>query len=264
MASCLHTDDGGDTLAAAARRPQGQRAAGRRDDQEGRRPSLRPKRRRSCSPRPSATRSRAPTSRSSTCGLPMRRTATSSAPTTSSSARRDGGNTWEPWFDRTDNPKFFNLYAIRPVDGDLYIAGEGGLVLKLDRSAERFKALAMPVQGQLLRSGTPQGTRCSRSGCAATSIAATTAARAGSKSRPAFRRRWSARRQRSAARPLLADAGGRVVASGDGGRTFTQRGAQAADAAHRLRRSRRRSPRARRAARRRGHGIRGALSGCAA
>ncbi len=59
----------------------------------------------------------------------------------------DGGKTWEPWFDRTDNPKFFNLYSIRPVAGDLYIAGEGGLVLKLDAAAQRFKALAVPYKG---------------------------------------------------------------------------------------------------------------------
>ena len=32
---------------------------------------------------------------------------------------RDGGMTWESWFDRTENPKFFNLYAIRPVAGTL-------------------------------------------------------------------------------------------------------------------------------------------------
>ena len=59
----------------------------------------------------------------------------------------DGGKTWEPWFDRTDNPKFFNLYAIRPAAGDLYIAGEGGLVLKLDAAAQRFNALAVPYKG---------------------------------------------------------------------------------------------------------------------
>ena len=59
----------------------------------------------------------------------------------------DGGKTWEPWFDRTDNPKFFNLYSIRPVAGDVYIAGEGGLVLKLDAAAQRFKALAVPYKG---------------------------------------------------------------------------------------------------------------------
>ena len=59
----------------------------------------------------------------------------------------DGGKTWEPWFDRVDNPKFFNLYAIRPAGDDIYIAGEGGLVLKLDAAAQRFKALAVPYNG---------------------------------------------------------------------------------------------------------------------
>jgi len=60
---------------------------------------------------------------------------------------RDGGVTWEPWFDRTDNPKFFNLYAIRPAAGALFIAGEGGLVLKLDTAAQRFRALTIPYNG---------------------------------------------------------------------------------------------------------------------
>ena len=40
-------------------------------------------------------------------------------------ATTDGGKTWEPWFDRTENPKFLNLYSIRPAAGGLYIAGEG-------------------------------------------------------------------------------------------------------------------------------------------
>jgi len=60
---------------------------------------------------------------------------------------RDGGVTWEPWFDRSDNPKFFNLYAIRPAAGGLFIAGEGGLVLRLDAAAQRFRALTLPYNG---------------------------------------------------------------------------------------------------------------------
>jgi photosystem II stability/assembly factor-like uncharacterized protein len=60
---------------------------------------------------------------------------------------RDGGKTWESWFDRTDNPKFFNFYAIRPAAGELFIAGEGGLVLKLDGAAQRFRGLAVPYNG---------------------------------------------------------------------------------------------------------------------
>jgi photosystem II stability/assembly factor-like uncharacterized protein len=59
----------------------------------------------------------------------------------------DGGKSWEPWFDRTENPKFFNLYAIRPAAGELYIAGEGGLVMKLDPATHRFKSLAVPYNG---------------------------------------------------------------------------------------------------------------------
>jgi len=60
---------------------------------------------------------------------------------------RDGGANWEPWFDRTDNPKFFNLYAIRPAADALFIAGEGGVVLKLDPATQRFRALALPYTG---------------------------------------------------------------------------------------------------------------------
>jgi photosystem II stability/assembly factor-like uncharacterized protein len=61
----------------------------------------------------------------------------------------DGGKTWVPWFDRSDNPKLFNLYAIHPVGADLYVAGEQGLLLKLDRGAGRFRALALGYQGSL-------------------------------------------------------------------------------------------------------------------
>lgn len=61
----------------------------------------------------------------------------------------DGGKSWEPWFDRVDNPGLLNLYAIRAVRGALYIAGEGGLMLKLDRDARRFRALPSPYKGSL-------------------------------------------------------------------------------------------------------------------
>ena len=63
---------------------------------------------------------------------------------------QDGGKNWKPWFDRTDNPKYLNLYAIRPAAGGLFIAGEAGLVLKLDVSAQRFRAVDVPYQGTLL------------------------------------------------------------------------------------------------------------------
>lgn len=59
----------------------------------------------------------------------------------------DGGKTWAPWFDRTDNPKFLNLYAIRPAGSSVYIAGEAGLVLRLDGDGQRFRAVSPDYKG---------------------------------------------------------------------------------------------------------------------
>lgn len=59
----------------------------------------------------------------------------------------DGGKTWESWSDRTDNPKSFNLHAIRPAAGTLYIVGEAGLVLRLDPAKQRFIAVPVPYNG---------------------------------------------------------------------------------------------------------------------
>jgi len=62
---------------------------------------------------------------------------------------RDGGKTWEPLLHATDNPKALHLYAVRRVGGELYIAGEQGLLLRLDRTSERFVAQSLPYQGTL-------------------------------------------------------------------------------------------------------------------
>lgn len=61
----------------------------------------------------------------------------------------DGGKTWEPWFHRIDNPNTLHLYAIRPAGGALYIAGEQGLLLKLDPQSGRFRAVELPYKGTL-------------------------------------------------------------------------------------------------------------------
>lgn len=59
----------------------------------------------------------------------------------------DGGRHWVPWFDRTDNPKRSHLYAVRRVGDDVYIAGEQGMVLKLDQKGQRFRAVPTPYDG---------------------------------------------------------------------------------------------------------------------
>lgn len=61
----------------------------------------------------------------------------------------DGGQTWQSWFDRQDNPRLMNLYAIRPAAGGIYIAGEGGTVLKLDPVTQRFVATPIDYTGSM-------------------------------------------------------------------------------------------------------------------
>lgn len=61
----------------------------------------------------------------------------------------DGGQTWQSWFDRADNPRLMNLYSIRPAAGALYIAGEGGTVLRLDPVAQRFVAVPVDYAGSM-------------------------------------------------------------------------------------------------------------------
>jgi photosystem II stability/assembly factor-like uncharacterized protein len=59
----------------------------------------------------------------------------------------DGGRTWSPLQDRTDNPQSLHLNTIAAVGDDLYLAGEQGLLLKWDSIQQRFAALPSPYQG---------------------------------------------------------------------------------------------------------------------
>lgn len=61
----------------------------------------------------------------------------------------DGGKTWEPLLHLVDNPKSLHLYAVRRIGAELFIAGEQGTALKLDRDSGRFVGLALPYNGTL-------------------------------------------------------------------------------------------------------------------
>lgn len=61
----------------------------------------------------------------------------------------DGGRTWQSWFDRVTNPRFMTLYSIRPAAGGLFIAGEAGVVFRLDPVARRFDAVPVDYAGSL-------------------------------------------------------------------------------------------------------------------
>jgi len=132
----------------------------------------------------------------------------------------DGGKTWEPWFDRTENPKFFNLYAIRPAAGALYIAGEGGLVLKLDPSAQRFRAITTPYNGSFFGVA-DAGAAVIVFGLRGNVYASSDGGATWTKIEAGLPAAVVAATRTAKGALLLADAGGRVAASNDGGRSFT-------------------------------------------
>ncbi|MBK8595419.1 MAG: hypothetical protein IPN83_07495 [Holophagales bacterium] len=59
----------------------------------------------------------------------------------------DGGKSWIPWMDRVENPKVLHLYALRPANGALYIAGEQGLLLKSTDAGQSFRKIDSPYAG---------------------------------------------------------------------------------------------------------------------
>jgi photosystem II stability/assembly factor-like uncharacterized protein len=59
----------------------------------------------------------------------------------------DGGVSWQPWFDRTDNEQGLHLRAIQGYGNEVFIVGERGLALRLDRAEGRFVALQTGYQG---------------------------------------------------------------------------------------------------------------------
>lgn len=60
----------------------------------------------------------------------------------------DDGKTWEPWLEKAGNDRRMHLYALeQTADGSIYLAGEQGLLRRLDRAAGRFVEVATPYAG---------------------------------------------------------------------------------------------------------------------
>lgn len=133
----------------------------------------------------------------------------------------DGGKTWESWFDRTDNPKYFNLYSIRPSGGALYIAGEGGLVLKLDPAEQRFRAARTPYDGSYFGVADAGGAVVVF-GLRGNVYRSADGGSTWSKVDAGLSAAIVAAAHRADGALLLADAGGRVAVSTDGAMTFAR------------------------------------------
>ena len=60
---------------------------------------------------------------------------------------RDGGQSWEPLIERSDNDRRFHLYAMDGQGERRFIAGEQGLVMRWDAATGRFAKLESPYIG---------------------------------------------------------------------------------------------------------------------
>lgn len=64
----------------------------------------------------------------------------------------DGGETWEPWAHRIDNPYELHFYSINAGQDGLYITGEQGMVWRLDEGSQQFVRVSTPYDGTLFGS----------------------------------------------------------------------------------------------------------------
>lgn len=61
----------------------------------------------------------------------------------------DGGAHWQPLSPALPNPRSLHLYAVRALQGRLFIAGEQGLLLRSDDGGASFQRLPAPGKGSL-------------------------------------------------------------------------------------------------------------------
>ncbi|HET9593976.1 MAG TPA: YCF48-related protein [Anaeromyxobacteraceae bacterium] len=132
----------------------------------------------------------------------------------------DGGQTWTPWLDHVENPKALHLHAVRRAAGTLFIAGEQGLLLRLDPATQRFVPSAAPYAGSYF-------------GLAGSDDAVLVFGLRGHVLRSADRgRSWqevttgvesaiTGGARAADGRLVLVSSGGRLLVSGDDGRTFS-------------------------------------------
>lgn len=60
---------------------------------------------------------------------------------------RDGGQNWQPWLNRVDNPLGLHLYGMAQTSNLLMLAGEQGTLLRSTDGGEHFEALESPYDG---------------------------------------------------------------------------------------------------------------------
>ncbi|GGO78915.1 hypothetical protein GCM10011348_11920 [Marinobacterium nitratireducens] len=70
----------------------------------------------------------------------------------------DGGETWQAWFDRMENPTLFHLNAIKQIGDELYITAEAGTLFRSSDWGQSWEILDSPYDGSFFGiTGNDQG-----------------------------------------------------------------------------------------------------------
>jgi photosystem II stability/assembly factor-like uncharacterized protein len=133
----------------------------------------------------------------------------------------DGGKSWVPLYHRTENPEGLHLYGIRGIGGEIYVAGERGLLLKLDRSTGRFTALTSPYRGTYFGIVGRPGTLVAY-GLRGNAFRSHDAGKTWEKSETGITTGITAGTLLPDGRFVLVSQGGQILVSADNARTFTQ------------------------------------------
>ncbi len=64
----------------------------------------------------------------------------------------DGGKTWTPWMERTENPRELHFYSIRSDGARTLLTGEQGIVWLIDSAKQRLVPMQTPYKGTLFGS----------------------------------------------------------------------------------------------------------------
>ncbi len=143
----------------------------------------------------------------------------------------DGGLSWTPWLDRTDNPRALHLYAIRAIGPEVLVAGEQGLLLRLDRARGRFTRIPARQQGSLFGLAA-SGRGAVAFGLGGRALRSDDAGRTWAAAETGVEGALTGGTALADGRLVLVTHGGAMLVSGDGGRTFRRAGpARAAPAA---------------------------------
>ncbi|WP_136476351.1 YCF48-related protein [Pseudomonas sp. DG56-2] len=134
----------------------------------------------------------------------------------------DGGKSWSNWSSRTQNPQALHLYAIRPAAGGVYIAGEQGLLLRLNPAKQHFEGVTTPYKGSYFNLvGTPQ--LILAIGLRGTAYRSTDQGQSWQKAETGLSSSLSAGTVRADGSIVLVSLAGDLLQSHDQGRTFTRR-----------------------------------------